>query len=105
MECACPKEARPQDWGNTRMTFADLVTADMNFRHQERIREGKAYKPEDMPEWERSICNVLEKIRFIPAGVSGLPLDTLPTGRPGRPRRLEPLDLEPTTLNEVLRNL
>jgi hypothetical protein len=68
------------------MTFADLVTADMNHRHKERVREGKAYTPADMPDWLFSLCRMLDVYRVHPPG------KTYQT-RPEEPE-LESADLE-----------
>ncbi len=57
------------------MTFSDLVVADMNFRNQERVREGKPFAEANLTEAEISICNILDKIRVYPPGASGLPVE------------------------------
>ncbi len=68
------------------MTFADLVASDMNFRHPDRVKQGKPARPQDMPDWAISICNVLDKIRVYPPGAHAAYCP--------EPEELETVDLE-----------
>jgi hypothetical protein len=68
------------------MTFSDLVTAEFNSTHRERVREGKKARPEDMGDWLLSFCRVMDKYRVYAPGVS---------------RHYEPEELEHDDLADV----